>query len=115
MPSATTDRVERNTAALLNRKFEQQLNENVSKFAKADRRAIDQRLAELDREWNIERLIETEAPLMIGLGMALGTAHDRKWFALSAFAAGMVILHNLQAGIRCCRSSGASAYGPRTK
>lgn len=58
--------------------------------------AIERRLQELDREWNVERFIEIEAPLTIGLGIALGLSHDRKWFALSAAAAGMVVLHSLQ-------------------
>ena len=92
----TTQRVEANTPGMINRQIEQQLQENISKYAHADRQQIDQRLQELDREWNVERLIETEAPLMIGLGLALGLAHDRRWFALSATAASMVIVHNLQ-------------------
>lgn len=96
MLSATAERVELNTVAAVNRKFDDQLKENISRYAAAGRPAIDRRLRELDREWNVERAIETEAPMMIGLGIALGTLHDRKWFAVSALAASMVILHNLQ-------------------
>lgn len=96
MLSATTERVELNTAPVVNQKFEQRLKENVAKYSAADRHAIDRRLEELDREWNVERMIEVEAPLMIGLGIALGTALDRKWFGVSALAAGMVILHSIQ-------------------
>lgn len=96
MLSATTERVELNTAPVVNQKFEQRLKENVAKYSAADRHAIDRRLEELDREWNVERMIEVEAPLMIGLGIALGTALDRKWFGVSALAASMVILHSIQ-------------------
>lgn len=96
MLPATVQRVEANTSPALTRRFEDQLRANISRYVGADRSTIDQRLGELDREWNVERLIETEAPLMIGLGIALGLAKDRKWFALSALAASMVILHNLQ-------------------
>jgi hypothetical protein len=92
----TTQRVEANTAAVINQRYEERLRENIARYAHADRQAIDRRLSELDREWNTERLIETEAPLMIGLGIALGLAHNRRWFGMSALAAGMVILHNLQ-------------------
>jgi hypothetical protein len=53
-------------------------------------------LRELDSEWNIERVIEVEAPTMISLGAALGFLAGRKWFSLSAMAASMVVLHNLQ-------------------
>lgn len=96
MLSPTARRVELNTSPALNRKFQRQLEANISRYMGADRAAIDRRLRELDREWNVERLIETEAPLMIGLGIALGLLKDRKWFAVSAFAASMVILHSLQ-------------------
>ncbi len=96
MLSDTTRRVELNTSPVLTQEFESQLKENLSRFVGADRQAIDQRLQELDREWDIERAIESEAPTMIGLGIALGIFHNRKWFAVSAMAASMVILHSLQ-------------------
>lgn len=96
MLSETTQRVEINTSPALNQQFDNQLQENLSRYLDADHATIDRRLAELDREWNVERFIETEAPLMIGLGIALGLTRSRKWFGLSAMAAGMVILHGVQ-------------------
>jgi hypothetical protein len=93
---ATTAKAERNTSPAVMQKFEQQLRENIMRFADADELTIEQRLRELDREWNVERAIELEAPTMILLGLALGSMSNRKWFALSAMAASMVILHNLQ-------------------
>lgn len=96
MLSETTQRVEINTSPALNQQFDEQLHENLSRYLDADHATIDRRLAELDREWNVERFIETEAPLMIGLGIALGLTRSRKWFGLSAMAAGMVILHGVQ-------------------
>ena len=96
MLSPTAQRVELSTPPALNRKFEQRLAANIARYMGASRPAIDQRLRELDREWNVERLIETEAPLMIGLGIALGLTKGQKWFAVSALAASMVILHSLR-------------------
>ena len=93
---ATTNRTERNTSSSALQKFDHQFKENVAKLRGADKDAIAQRLDELDREWNIERAIELEAPSMILLGLALGTLSNRKWFAVSALAAGMVIAHNVQ-------------------
>lgn len=96
MLAETTQRVERNTSPGVNQQFEERLRDNLTPYLNADRAAIDRRLAELDKEWNIERFIETEAPLMIGLGIALGLTRGRKWFGLSAMAASMVILHGTQ-------------------
>lgn len=93
---ATTEKAERNTSAAALQRFDQQLRENIARIKGADRQAIEQRLSELDREWNIERAIGLEAPTMILLGLALGSLSNRKWFAVSAMAARMVILHNLQ-------------------
>jgi hypothetical protein len=96
MSVTTTNRVEMNTSGSLNTEFQKQLEANVAKYANATRAELDARLAELDKEWSVERLIEVEAPSMIGLGAILGAAFNRKWFALSALAASMVILHNTQ-------------------
>lgn len=96
MLTDTTRRVELNTSRAHNSHFQQQLRENVSRYLQADRATLDQRLDELDKEWNIERFIELEAPLMIGLGIVLGRVHNRKWYGLSAMAASMVILHGVQ-------------------
>jgi len=96
MLPATTRRVERNTSSSLNEQFRHQLAENVSHYIGARRHVIGRRLAELDSEWTIERVIETEAPATIALGITLGILRSPKWFAVSAFAAGMLLLHNIQ-------------------
>lgn len=96
MPATTTERVRNNTAPAQREQFEQQLRRNIAHYMTADKHQIDQRLAELDREWNVERMIEVEAPIMIGLGALLGLTRSPKWFGLSVFAAGMVIVHNTQ-------------------
>lgn len=96
MLSKTVTRIEHNTAPAVNLKLQAQLKESISKYIGADRSQIDRRLGELDREWDVERLIEAEAPVTIILGISLGLLHDRKWFAVSAFAATMVIFHSVQ-------------------
>lgn len=96
MPVATTNRVEINTSGSLDAEFQRQLKVNLARYADASTAEIDQRLAALEREWSIERIIELEAPTMIGLGAILGATLKRGWFALSALAASMVILHNTQ-------------------
>lgn len=96
MLAETTRLVEQNTPPELAQRFETQLKENISRYAGADRQAIEQRLREIDSEWDIERAIEFEAPVTIGLGIALGMLSKRRWFAVSAMAASMVIVHNLQ-------------------
>ena len=96
MVQSTTERVDNNISQERREELDRQLKEAISKYQHADSQQIDRRLAELDQEWDIERVIEVEAPLMIGLGAGLGLLHSPKWFGLSAVAASMVILHNTQ-------------------
>jgi hypothetical protein len=96
MLAQTVDRVERNTGAAINQAFDEQIAESIKQYTHATPDAIERRLAELDREWDIERVIEVEAPATIMLGILLATVHDRRWMMLSAMAASMVIVHSLQ-------------------
>jgi hypothetical protein len=94
--AATATRVAANTAESTNRRLRQRTQHSIERYAAAGPAAIDARLQELQREWDVERAIETEAPLMILAGVALGAAVDRRFLGLSAFAAGMLLVHSLQ-------------------
>lgn len=96
MLADTTSRVESSTAEHVNAALRVQEQVHVSHAVAGGPERIRQRLEELDREWNIERVIEVEAPMAILLGIALGVLHNRRWLGLSAFAASMVMLHSLQ-------------------
>ncbi|HRX83739.1 MAG TPA: hypothetical protein P5572_01825 [Phycisphaerae bacterium] len=82
----------RNAAA----RIQDQTDENIQHYRHADRRAVERRLAVLDREWDIDRVVEAEAPATILLGLGLGALAGRKWVFLSAFASVMVLLHGTQ-------------------
>ncbi len=92
----TAQRVQANTPERVQQALDQQLQENIARCAANGPVAVQQRLEQLDREWNLERFIETEAPMMIMLGAGLGITHDKRWLALSAFAASMVLMHSFQ-------------------
>jgi len=44
--------------------------------------AIEQRLPALDAEWDIERMVETNAATVPLVGLTLGATIDRPWFIL---------------------------------
>ncbi len=54
------------------------------------------RIKELEKEWSIERLIESEAPMMAIAGLGLGAAVSRKFLVLPTFVFSMVALHGIQ-------------------
>lgn len=61
-----------------------------------DRVKIEQRLRELEKEWDIERTLEANAATVSFLGVALGASVNRKWLALPALVAGFLFQHATQ-------------------
>jgi len=95
MPS-TVNRVPSQTADHVNESIRQQTVERVSQYRSAGRRTIDQRLAELDQEWDIERTLEANAATASLVGLALGATVNRKWFLFPAVVAGFLLQHAIQ-------------------
>ncbi|HVX11015.1 MAG TPA: hypothetical protein VHC22_07540 [Pirellulales bacterium] len=81
---STAQRVADNTAEPINARIRQQTKERISRYSKDDPAAIRSRLAELDREWDIERALEANAATVSLVGLSLGAAVDRRWFMLPA-------------------------------
>jgi hypothetical protein len=92
----TKERVSQNTADEINQRIRQQTERNVLRYTAAGPRAIDRRLAELDKEWDIERYVETMAPTLSLLGLTLGLTKDRKWLALPVVVQAFFLQHALQ-------------------
>src|SRR5436305_12001801 len=81
MLPSTVERVPQHTAAHINEQIRRRTEQNVARFA-ADPTAIEDRLAELDQEWDIERTLEANAATVSLIGLALGAAVDRRFFVL---------------------------------
>lgn len=117
-PSAT--RVAANTTSGVNERIAERTRRNIERYS-ASPGLIDARLARLEREWDIERAIEVDAPFMVLAGIALGAAVDRRFLLLSGFSAGMLLLHSLHGwypllpllrrlGLRTTREIGDEVY-----
>jgi hypothetical protein len=96
MIAATADRVRQNTPEALNERIRRQTQENVTRVARAGRMAIDQRLTELDLEWDIERYVETVAPSLTLAGLTLGLTVNKKWFVVPFLVQGFFLQHAIQ-------------------
>jgi hypothetical protein len=96
MLPATAERVRRNTAEHINELIHHQTEESVRRCAAAGPAAIERRLEELDREWDMERCLETMAPSFTLLGLFLGATVSRKWLLLPALVQGFFLQHALQ-------------------
>jgi hypothetical protein len=96
MLPASTTRVPQNTAEFINRQIERQTEATIARCAAAGPAAIEQRLAELEAEWDIERMLEANAATVSLLGLTLGATVDRRWFLLPAVVAGFLLQHAVQ-------------------
>lgn len=93
---STAMRVPLNTPTEYNEAIRKQTDENVRRYAAADRTALDRRLAELDREWDIERTLEANAATATLIGVGLAALVDRRFLALPALVGGFLLQHAVQ-------------------
>ena len=96
MIPATTARVPAHTPPEYNQCIRRTTQSNVARYAAQGPEAIDRRLAELDHEWDIERLLEANASSLVVLGCALGAFVSRKFFVLPALVGGFLLQHAIQ-------------------
>lgn len=94
--SITARRVADHTDPAVNERIGQVTEDNVARFGQAEARGIQERLHDLDREWDIERAIETMSSglMLAGLGLAMGLS--RRWLMLSGIVAGFLMQHATQ-------------------
>jgi hypothetical protein len=96
MLPSTVGRVPLNTASDVNQQIRDETRRNVEHLAGGSDRAIEQRLHQLDDEWDIERTLEANAATVALAGVALGTFVDRRLFVLPAIVGGFLLQHALQ-------------------
>lgn len=93
----TATRVEEHTAPQVNTRIHQRLQDRLAAYASADRRRlIDQRLAELDREWDTERALQTNFALVSLAALGLAAGVNRRWLALAVAVPVFMVQHALQ-------------------
>lgn len=96
MIASTRMRVPEHTAAHVNERIRRQTEQNVASHGGAGAKAIDDRLKELDREWDIERVLEANAATVALIGLGLGATVDRRFNWLPAAVAGFLLQHAIQ-------------------
>lgn len=95
MLPTTTSRVEASTATQANERIRLRTEDSIYYYAEHPRE-IEQRLRELDAEWDIERTLEANAATLGLAGVALGVFVDRRWLLFPAAISGFLLQHALQ-------------------
>jgi len=91
---STDLRVEENTPEEINRRIRRDLKARILYFAERPEE-MNRRLDELDREWDIERLLQANAGVLSLVGLTFGVLRSR-WYILPAAAAAFLIQHAVQ-------------------
>jgi hypothetical protein len=92
----TAERVPINTSADVNAEIRAETDRRVKECATRGPAAMDRRLADLDAEWDIERLLEANAASAVLVGVTLGALVDRRFFVLPGLVAAFLLQHALQ-------------------
>lgn len=91
----TAHRAERHTPQSINTRIHEATERRLRCLAD-DPAALRARLKQLDREWDIERCLETGASTLTLTGLLLGATVNRKWLFLSGIVQGFFMQHAIQ-------------------
>lgn len=91
----TIKRVQVHTDAEINGKIMEQTLDNICDFVCKSKEEINHRINELDREWDIERVLETHAGTAIIISTILGAKVSKKWFFATGVVGGFLLQHAL--------------------
>src|SRR3954469_18063750 len=92
----TDARIPAHTHPTVNQRIHGRTLHDVTRYIGADPVFIDERIRELEREWDVERTLEANAAIVALAGLALGVTVDRRFLAVPVAVAGFLLQHALQ-------------------
>jgi hypothetical protein len=91
--TAKTDRVRRHTSQEMLDEIDERIAQTIRFYATQPDSVIRQRIEELDREWDMERRLETNASVAVVATTVLGLTVSKKWFLLTAAVGAFLFQH----------------------
>ena len=96
MMQSTFDRVRKSTPDTINQKIDQKTQQNIQYYSMQNDMVIKSRIKELDREWDIERVLALNASLFALTGVILGATVNKKWLILPTVVTAFLAQHAIQ-------------------
>jgi hypothetical protein len=90
-----SDRVFQHTPPNVNEKIIRQIEMAVAYYS-GNPDKIENRLQELNKEWDIERMLETNASIISLFGLTLGIFGKRSWLMLPLVVVSFLLQHAIQ-------------------
>jgi hypothetical protein len=94
--SAIEDRIRRASAHQVNQQIDRQTDANILHYANAMPEVIDERIEELDREWDVERMLTVNGASVALAGLILGATRDKKWLIVPGIVLPLLLNLNLR-------------------
>src|ERR687893_2242494 len=94
--SAEPNRVRANTAEEVNNRIDREIEESVRFYSGRSEGEVRRRIYELEREWDIERVLETMASSFSLTGIALGLTTSKRWFLFPTVVLSFLLMHAIQ-------------------
>jgi hypothetical protein len=91
-----SDPVRANTTPETLKKIDATIEEKVLYYSTQPKEVISERIAQLEREWDIERWLETNASSLALIGLILGLTKSRKYLLLSGTVLSFLLMHAVQ-------------------
>jgi hypothetical protein len=93
---SSLDRVRSSTASHVNDEIDLQTDINIHRYKGKSKAEILERIQMLDKEWDIERVLEVNASTLALSGLILGLTKNRKWLFLPGIILPFLLQHGLQ-------------------
>ena len=96
MNDESNDRVRRSTPTRVDADIDRRTDTNIARYGDRPRGEVTERITELEREWDVERVLEVNASTLAFIGLALGVAVHLHWLALTAVVLLFLFQHGVQ-------------------
>jgi hypothetical protein len=93
---SSLDRVRSSTAFQVNEEIDHQTDINIHRYKNKNKAEILERIQMLDKEWDIERVLEVNASTLALMGLILGLTTNRKWLFLPGIVLPFLLQHGLK-------------------
>ncbi|QMT59745.1 hypothetical protein [Legionella sp. PC997] len=90
------DHVRANTQTSANKAIDEQIVSTLQSFSTASSEEISQRIDKLDKEYNVERVLELNASILAFIGILLGAFVNTYWLILPGLVLPFLAFHAVQ-------------------
>jgi hypothetical protein len=89
------DLVRQNTPPVINAEIDEKIHEHLNLYYN-DPSKIEHRLWELEKEWDIERMLELNAAALSFIGLFRGLTRHKLWFILPVAVVSFLAVHAME-------------------